>query len=358
MKKIYLTVIIIFAIIKVSFAQWTAGTGGNYYLTSGNASIGTAISGGKFLIVGSGLLQNLTNNVDQDLQITLTAGGATDKYAFISPTTATNLTFGVASSEKMRIASSGNVGIGTTNLQAKFNVFQPIGLGGTPQNYSLLSTVSGLAGTANIFQNNIWLVRNAAGNNWYTTRLHDGISIDGSLQQPQVNTATWWERDPSQNIQSWGTAANTYLTINAGNVGIGTTTIPSGFLMAVNGNVIATGVTVQVYSGWPDYVFKKNYHLPSLTEVKTYIDLNQRLPGIPSEKQINKDGINLGEMNKLLVKKVEELTLYMIEKDKEGKEQQEKLNSQQAQLSAQQAQIDKLTKAFEVLFEKQIIKTN
>jgi hypothetical protein len=55
--------------------------------------------------------------------------------------------------------------------------------------------------------------------------------------------------------------------------------------------------------------------------VKTYIDQNHHLPEIPSEQEVAKNGINLGEMNKLLLKKVEELTLYLIEKDKKEKEQ-------------------------------------
>jgi len=127
------------------------------------------------------------------------------------------------------------------------------------------------------------------------------------------------------------------LTINpvistdaSGNMGIGTIS-PSGFKLAVKGNVHAEQVNVDM-NNWADYVFKKDYILPSLNEVKTYIDKNQHLPEIPSAGQIEKDGLNLGEMNKLLVKKVEELTLYLIEKDKEVKEQNEKINRLEARL--------------------------
>jgi hypothetical protein len=85
-------------------------------------------------------------------------------------------------------------------------------------------------------------------------------------------------------------------------------------------------MTVKLYSDWPDYVFKKDYQLPSLKEVKAYIDRNQHLQEMPSEQEIAKDGLNLGEMNKLLVKKVEELTLYLIEKDNKDKQQQEQID--------------------------------
>ena len=335
---------------------------------------------------------------------------------------------------------AGSLGIGTGNFQAKFNVYQSKGLGSNPQNYSLLSTISGLSGTGNVFQNNIWLVRNATGSDWYTTRLHDGISIDVSFLSPQQNTQTWWERDPSHNIQSWGNANSTYLTINNGNVGLGTvnpsanlevskntiigtggdkfnsaltvikngdqygidnpllilkhsgvgsnsytnpisdlgiiqiigfntsiankainsnnnffvftngtvginTNDTKGYQLAVNGSAIATSMIVKLQTNWPDYVFTPTYTLPTLGEVKTYIDQNHHLPEIPSEEEVLKNGINLGEMNKLLIKKIEELTLYLIEKDKKEKEQA-------VQLKSQQAQIDDLNKKLEILMSK------
>jgi len=67
-----------------------------------------------------------------------------------------------------------------------------------------------------------WLYRDATGTNWQSTRLHDAIGIDSSFGTPGTDTKTWWERDPFNNIQSWGNAASTYMTINAGKVGIGT----------------------------------------------------------------------------------------------------------------------------------------
>jgi hypothetical protein len=224
-----------------------------------------------------------------------------------------------------------NIGIGTPATNAQLTVAQPVNLGSGAQNSILLTKVGGYA--TNFFQNNIWLVRNSAGSDWTETRLHDGISVDGSFLTPQVNTKTWWERDPYYDVQSWGTAGNTYVTINQGNVGIGTTNTHT-YKLAVNGSAIATSMTVQGYTSWPDYVFKPAYTLPTLTEVKTYIDQNHHLPEIPSAEQIEKDGLNLGEMNKLLVKKVEELTLYLIEKDKKQNEQEEeiKLLKQQMQV--------------------------
>ncbi|SEO34097.1 hypothetical protein SAMN05192574_107133 [Mucilaginibacter gossypiicola] len=93
------------------------------------------------------------------------------------------------------------------------------------------------------------------------------------------------------------------------------------YALAVGGAAIAEAVTVQAQSAWPDYVFEKAYPLPSLTEVKNYIDQYGHLPDLPAAKQVNDEGIDLGKMNTLLVKKVEELTLYLLEKDKKEKEQ-------------------------------------
>lgn len=109
-----------------------------------------------------------------------------------------------------------------------------------------------------------------------------------------------------------------------GFLGIGTTTPDSR--LSVNGTIHSKEVKVDV-TGWPDYVFKQNYKLLSLIDVKSYIDKNNHLPDMPSEKIIAEDGLNLGEMNKLLVKKIEELTLYLIEQNGVNQIQQQQINA-------------------------------
>jgi hypothetical protein len=99
---------------------------------------------------------------------------------------------------------------------------------------------------------------------------------------------------------------------------------------------------VKLNSNWPDYVFKKDYQLLSLTNVKAYIDQNQHLPDMPSEQEVIKDGLNLGEMNKLLTKKVEELTLYLIEQKKTGDEQQKKITEQKERINRLEKSLDQL----------------
>jgi hypothetical protein len=133
------------------------------------------------------------------------------------------------------------------------------------------------------------------------------------------------------------------LTIDPfGNIGINTTDT-KGYKLGVNGNIIANSIVVKVYP-WADYVFYPEYHLQPLKDLKAYIDKNKHLPEIPSAQEVADKGVDLGEMNKLLLKKVEELTLYLIEKDLELKAQSVTVNEQQKLSQNQQQEIDELKK--------------
>jgi predicted phage tail protein len=102
---------------------------------------------------------------------------------------------------------------------------------------------------------------------------------------------------------------------------------------------------VKLNAAWPDYVFKPKYVLPTLIEVKTYIDKNQHLPDMPSEAEVTKNGINLGEIVKIQTKKIEELTLYLIDKDKQLTDQQkqiEQLKQEQKNNQLPQNELHKL----------------
>ncbi len=99
-----------------------------------------------------------------------------------------------------------------------------------------------------------------------------------------------------------------------GNVGIGTSTPDQK--LTVNGTIHSTQVKVDLNVPGPDYVFAKNYHLAGLKSVKSYIENNHHLSEIPTADQMQKEGVNLGELNVKLLKKVEELTLYLINQDK------------------------------------------
>ncbi|WP_286863326.1 MULTISPECIES: hypothetical protein [Sphingobacterium] len=99
-----------------------------------------------------------------------------------------------------------------------------------------------------------------------------------------------------------------------GRVGIGTTAPKE--TLSVNGKIRAQEVKVET-SNWPDYVFADGYQLPSLKETAKFIEKNKHLPGVPKAADIEENGLSLGEMNRVLMQKVEELTLHLIHKDNE-----------------------------------------
>ncbi|WP_272151286.1 hypothetical protein [Tenacibaculum aiptasiae] len=104
----------------------------------------------------------------------------------------------------------------------------------------------------------------------------------------------------------------------SGNVGIGTTTIPSSYKLAIAGKTITEEVKVQLQTNWPDYVFSKEYELPTLKEIERHIEEKGHLPNIPSASEVKENkGIELGKMNAKLLQKIEELTLYTIQQEKE-----------------------------------------
>ncbi|ATP58011.1 hypothetical protein CPT03_16825 [Pedobacter ginsengisoli] len=129
-----------------------------------------------------------------------------------------------------------------------------------------------------------------------------------------------------------GTVTNEGNLYSMGNLGIGTTDT-KGYKLAVNGKIRAQEIKVEA-TNWPDYVFAKDYKLPSLEETEKHIKQNGYLPGIPSAAEVNGDGIDLGEMDIKLSKKIEELTIHLIEKNKEITELK-KLNKRVEQLELQ-----------------------
>jgi hypothetical protein len=95
---------------------------------------------------------------------------------------------------------------------------------------------------------------------------------------------------------------------------------------------------------WPDYVFEKEYNLKPLYEVKSFINKHGHLPNVPKASEITENGINLGNMAKVTMEKVEELTLYLIQQQELLEKQQKQLEQQQRLIEKQQQQINALLK--------------
>jgi hypothetical protein len=171
------------------------------------------------------------------------------------PPSANTIAFSTGGQERVRISSSGNVGIGIENPTKKLEVAGDINL------------------TGNIFINN----------------------------QP-INIQNPWTINGDQ-------------IHYAGQVAIGATS-PGEYKLAVKGHIRAEEVVVQLMDRWPDYVFEADYPLMQLDELQSFISENNHLPDVPNAEQVAQQGISLGEMNALLLKKVEELTLYILKQDK------------------------------------------
>ncbi len=113
----------------------------------------------------------------------------------------------------------------------------------------------------------------------------------------------------------------------SGNVGIGTTNT-FGYKLAVNGTIGCKEVIIEVdnnWPDWPDYVFEEGHELQGLEEIEQFVTQNKHLPGVPSANEVNENGIELGKMNAILLKKIEELTLHTINQQKAIRNLQEEL---------------------------------
>lgn len=244
--------------------------------------------------------------------------------------------------------TNGNVGIGTINPRAPLDLGRPLGSG------ALSSVLARLAegdteGDGTYLGIKGYNTQSVSGENNYNIK---SFALEHSFYG-KTNSSVNFFRGSSMTggSISFNTNDNTerMRILYNGNVGIGV--IDPGDKLAVNGTVHAKEVKVDM-SGWPDYVFNADYLLTPLDEVKIYIDKNRRLPEMPSDLQVEKEGIKLGEMNKLLTKKVEELTLYLIEKNQQLKDLENRQKKELAiQTAMNQQLLDKMTE-MQLQFEK------
>jgi Bacterial Ig domain len=202
--------------------------------------------------------------------------------------------------ERLTISGAGNIGIGTISPTAQFHTTGSVRLAGVTSD----STKTRV------------LVSDSSGNLFYRS----ATSLTGRWQYA---------------------GGVVYDSTDA--IAIGTSN-PQGYKLAVNGTAIFTKVRVKTAGTWPDYVFKKGYQLPDLQELEAYLSKYRHLPGIASGADVEKDGIDVGDEQAALLKKVEELTLYLIDENKALKQQNGQLSEQKTRLDKQQQEIDELKK--------------
>lgn len=205
--------------------------------------------------------------------------------------------------------NGGNVGIGTENPQFKFEVN-----GDIKSNNIILP----LQGKLSISLDDNFTYQDKAIGHYSFGWVSDSWNTGGP---------TLWQ-SAYAGIKFF-TAGRYRMGINTnGNVGIGTEN-PQNKL-DVNGTIRATEVKVE--TGWADFVFDKDYKLPTLQEVENHINEHKHLPDIPSEAEVKENGVSLGEMQAKLLQKIEELTLYTIELNKTVKEQGELIQELKSKL--------------------------
>ena len=189
---------------------------------------------------------------------------------------------------KMIITSDGLVGIGTTSPTAPLNVVSTAG------QISLFKHTSS--------SNSCISVANNAG------QVNLGI---GSI----TPHAYIWSQTGNLFIGNDGDPTLFVSGMAHGDVGIGTTDT-KGYKLAVNGNAVFNKVVVKPTINWPDYVFHANYSLRPLSEVEQYLKQYHHLPEVPTAEEVEKNGLDVGDNQATLLKKIEELTLYVIEQNK------------------------------------------
>jgi hypothetical protein len=229
---------------------------------NGNVSL-PSYSGAELLAVdANGVLQKV-----DDLKNELTKPRPSDCYNFspapgFEPTPTWTAVPG-------KIFTCPNVGIGTQNPQQALDVY-------------------GVTRTSLL-----WVTPNANINSSYNFYVEGSSLLQGN---------TFMEGRVSIGVPN---GTGDYLTQN------------SDFKLCVNGKIVATEVLVKLRQDWPDYVFKKDYKLKSIKEVSSFVKQYGHLPGVPSAKEMETQGLNTGEMFNLQMQKIEELTLYIIDLQKQ-----------------------------------------
>ena len=160
-----------------------------------------------------------------------------------------------------------------------------------------------------------------------TVRVNGLLEVDGDLRLRSPNNHAFDLRVTGNgNLRFLRNGGNTALMIDdqTGRVGIGSnvTSIPANVQLAVDGKVKCREVRV-TNDGWADFVFDEDYELLSLEEVEQFIEDNHHLPDVPSAEEVLENGTDLGAIDAILLQKIEELTLYMIDLKKENAEMKE-----------------------------------
>jgi len=250
-----------------------------------------------------------------------------------SGNTSGDLIFRMNGTDRVMVDQAGNVGIGTFPPTTKLHIEGGQDADPDPfvgNGYLMLGEP---ASTNVIFDNNEIMARNGASTTTlylqneggalnigsHTTIKHDGVGEVLRLDGINPNIGFYYNGLYKSYIAQ--TPYHLNVTVGDGPILLNGTQVAIGgfdedaddYMLTVNGKVICEELKVELSGNWPDYVFADEYNLKPLHELKSFIDTNNHLPNIPKAAEVEKDGFELGEMNRKLLEKVEELTLYVIQ---------------------------------------------
>lgn len=200
--------------------------------------------------------------------------------------------------QQMTLTQAGQVGIGTTTPLGGYllDVAGPVKSFGNTTHF-VAQTTGGTNSWARYYMR-------SSGQSWFI-----GTSQNFIGNQLYISDETFGQ-------SRFTIQPNNGLIWMSTNTGVGiNTTNTAGYMLAVNGKIRSTELVVE--TGWADYVFDKNYKLPSLNELEKFIQKNKHLPNIPAAVEIESKGLNVGDVQRRMMEKIEELTLYVIELKKE-----------------------------------------
>jgi len=310
------------------FQSLSANSSGTHNTAIGSNALNKNTTGYQNVSIGSYSLANNTSG---------NQNSATGTYSLNQNTIGNlNSTLGTYSLNQNTTGSQ-NSAIGSGALQFNTTGYQNTAIG----SYSLKQNISGLFNTA---------IGSYASANLTTGSYNTvvGYNSGTGLTEGSNNTiigarVSGLAAGVSNSIILADGSGNQRIFVNdAGNVGIGTTNLTANLKLQVNGNIYSNGkilinsdlshsgnyalsvngdavftrAVVKLYGSWPDYVFDKKYKLKPLEEVEKYIRQKKHLEGMQSESEVWENGIDLGENQKKMLEKIEELTLYIIEQHK------------------------------------------
>ena len=220
--------------------------------------------------------------------------------------------FKVGNSDKAVIANNGNMGIGTTSPTQKLEVNGGVKI-----------------------QDDIFKPNNGSGITWGSN--YSKIKDDGNLNILTDDVFYIGKCDGA----GTRTATTIFADVRSGNVGIGTESPTSK--LAVKGTVTALDFAIVGATSMPDYVFAKDYKLPTLSATEAYIKVNKHLPAFKSAKEMEEKGYNVIDMDRNMLQTIEEMTLHAIAQEKTIATQEQKMNAQEQKMNAQEAKLINLS---------------